>query len=106
DAAAERTLQAAIASEAANWPAVERDRLYARWSRLLQDRGRYAQLIEITQQWIASDPASAEPYERYLAALVLTGREAEADQLTDKMLDAGLSPPPLAEGVKHPLHAA
>jgi hypothetical protein len=106
DAAAERVLQAAIASEAANWSASERDRLYARWCRLLQDRGRYAELIEVTQQWMASQPASAEPYERHIAALVLTGREAEADQLTDEWLDAGLAPPPLAEAVKHPLHAA
>jgi predicted Zn-dependent protease len=106
DAAAERVLQTAIANEAANWSAVERDRLYARWCRLLQDRGCYSELIEVTGQWMASQPASAEPYERHVAALVLTGREAEADQLTDAWLDAGLAPPPLAEAVKHPLHAA
>jgi hypothetical protein len=106
DAAAERTLQAAIANETADWPAVERDQLYARWCRLLQDRGRYAELIEVTGQWMASQPASAEPYERHVAALVLTGREAEADKLVDEWLDAGLAPSPLAEAVKHPLHAA
>jgi tetratricopeptide (TPR) repeat protein len=92
-------LKAALARPGANWPPGERDYLYEAWADLLQRQGRYADQAALLAEWLKLNPEGADPYERYLAALIYARREGEADKLIAQWLRAGLAEAPLPRQV-------
>jgi tetratricopeptide (TPR) repeat protein/DNA-binding transcriptional ArsR family regulator len=93
------SLRSAIARPGANWPPIDINQLYDTWASLLAQQGRYADQIAVVAEWMKHDPTDSDAYERYLAALLYTRREAEADALIRDWLAAGLAAEPLDPAV-------
>ncbi|MCI0360582.1 MAG: hypothetical protein L0211_19060 [Planctomycetaceae bacterium] len=99
-------LKTALTRAGANWTPGERDRLYEAWADHLKAQGRWADQHGLVAHWLGHHPQDADPYERYLACLVYTRREAEADQLVADWLKAGLADEPLPKDIEAKAAAA
>lgn len=57
----------------------EFDQLFSTYYDLLNQAGRYQDLVTITERWMKASPTSSDPYKRHLGALVYADRSASAD---------------------------
>ena len=106
DLAAFALLKQTVEREQAQGTPNERDELYKTWADLLAEQGRYGEVAALLAVQMMLDPEDTEVYERYLAALIYTRREAEADKLTEAWLRTGLTDEPLSDADVARLRAA
>ena len=70
-----------------HWDAGEVDRIRTYYADRLENRGEIAVLLPFLEEWIAEQPESRSPYERYLSALVLSDDIEAADATVQEWLD-------------------
>jgi tetratricopeptide (TPR) repeat protein len=104
--AAYEVLKSALARPGANWSPRERDLLYEAWADQLKQQGRWADQAALVAEWLKLNPEDSDPYERYIASLVFTRREAEADELVATWLKAGLAESPFPKHIEAQVVAA
>jgi tetratricopeptide (TPR) repeat protein len=88
------------------WLDHEEDGLRSVYTHLLQQQGRYADLVEYLAAWVKAEPNRLPAYERYLSALIKTDRIEKADALASKWLKEGQVPGELPAPVEARLEAA
>ncbi len=72
------------------WVSHEQQALRNVTVRILESTGRFQQLVDYAQQWMASDPESTEACRQYLMALVKTDQLQQANQAVAQWVRAAL----------------
>jgi hypothetical protein len=83
-----------VLGKPAVWTVPEQSELYRRWTDLLLQRARPAELRPVLEAWLALEPEDEDPYVRWLSALLYTGDEAVAVAWIGERLAADAMPEP------------
>jgi len=78
--------------EGHDWLPAEAYGLCTAWTDSLWEEGDVKALAAATAAWVKRDPPQEDAYQRYLASLLFSGREADADAWVAARLKEGLSP--------------
>jgi len=103
--AAYRRLTKALESGFA-WEPHEADSLRSAYAQLLEGQGRMDDLVTYLAKWIALEPASNDPYRRYLAALLRTNQIDKAQALMEQWMQPAREGKQLASPASERLSAA
>jgi Flp pilus assembly protein TadD len=76
----------------AKWLDWEDDSLHTTYAQLLQQQGRYTELVKYLAAWVAENPAGRAAYEQYLTALIKTDQVEKADALALRWLKDAEAP--------------
>jgi predicted Zn-dependent protease len=69
-----------------HWSEWEAEQFRSHAADWLENRGRLTDAVAFLADWVKANPTSSNAYSRYLSALVRTGDEKTADELTAKWL--------------------
>ena len=75
------------------WTEPEVDRMTERLTDLLFERRALPKLAQVLEAWIARNPESESPYQRYVSVLLFQDRIEEADQWVTAQLKAPIPTP-------------
>ncbi|MGD0384415.1 MAG: hypothetical protein ABSA77_12915, partial [Thermoguttaceae bacterium] len=93
-------------TDEARWLPQEEEMLRNCYCQLLEQEGRYPDLVDYLAEWMKQNPSSMMVYQRYLSALVKSGRTDYANETIDKWLKEGRTPDRLRPEVAAKLQAA
>jgi tetratricopeptide (TPR) repeat protein len=88
------------------WLPYEEESLRNAYTRLLEQQGRYADLVHYLAAWVKEDPDGHSAYEQYLSALIKSDQVEKADALATRWLMEAEVPGELPAPVEARLHAA
>jgi len=74
------------------WLPAEEEAIHVTYTDLLQQQGRWTEMVDYLAGWVADDPPTTAAYGRYLAGLIRTDRIDEADTLIAKWIADGQVP--------------
>jgi tetratricopeptide (TPR) repeat protein len=90
----------------AKWLDWETESLRSAYANLLEQQGRYADLVTYLAAWVEQNPDGRSAYERYLSALIKADQIEKADALALAWLKAGQVPGELSPAADARLSAA
>jgi predicted Zn-dependent protease len=71
------------------WLPYEDEMLRNCYCQLLEQEGRYPELVDYLAEWMKRNPPGISPYQRYLSALVKSGRTDDANATIEKWFKDG-----------------
>ncbi len=89
-----------------DWLPHEENALRGAYAQQLRNEGRFPEMLEFLEDWIAGNPENSDPYARYLSTLVRVDREERANRQIKRWLDDGRQPDRIAPDVAARLQAA
>lgn len=93
-------------NRAVEWTPEEELQLRELFAEFLEHQGRFRDLAEFLAEWLKRDPVSAQPYARYLFALLRTDQTDAAEKLVGTWLRDGQIPGDLPKPAAARLDAA
>jgi tetratricopeptide (TPR) repeat protein len=88
------------------WRENEVESLRLIYAQLLDQEGRFPDLVKYLSAWVAENPHGRSPYEQYLSALVRSDQVEKADAIAMRWLNEGQVPGELAPAAEARLSAA
>ncbi|TVS17476.1 MAG: hypothetical protein EA424_12615, partial [Planctomycetaceae bacterium] len=98
-------LERVLASDV-DWLPHEENSLRGAYAQQLRNEGRFPEMLEFLEDWIASNPENSDPYARYLSTLVRVDRQEDANRQIARWLDDGRRPDRIVPDAAARLQAA
>jgi predicted Zn-dependent protease len=95
-----------VLSKEARWLDHEEDSLRTTYAELLQQQGRYDELVRYLAGWVEQGPNGRSAYEQYLSALIRSDQVEKADAIVAQWLKEAQVPTELSPAVQSRLSAA
>jgi tetratricopeptide (TPR) repeat protein len=93
-------------TDEARWLPHEEEMLRNCYCQLLEQEGRYPDLVDYLAEWMKRNPSSMITYQRYVSALFKSGRTDEANTVIEQWLKEGRTPDRLRPEAAAKLQAA
>src|SRR5262249_30220640 len=90
----------------AKWLDHEEESLRSTYANLMQQQGRYAELVTYLAGWVKENPAGRSAYEQYLGTLIKADQIEKADALALRWLEEAQVPGELSPAAEGRLSAA
>jgi predicted Zn-dependent protease len=95
-----------VLTKVGRWRDDEADALRGVYAQLLEQEGRFADLVQYLAAWVEDNHAGSSAYERYLSALIRFDKSEKSDALALRWLKDGQVPGELTPPVEARLNAA
>jgi tetratricopeptide (TPR) repeat protein len=95
-----------LKAEGVKWTNSEEESLRTLYTSLLEQQGRFSEIVDYTTEWTKKNPEGMTPYAQLLSALVKTDQEKKADELIETWLKEGHQPGKLSSAAESRLQAA